>query len=434
MEQIYSLFLQHPVVTTDSRNCPKGSLFFALRGDKFDANAFAKSALENGAAYAIIDNPQYAENERYILVEDSLLALQQLAKKHREMLGTTIIGVTGTNGKTTTKELLNAVLKQKFKTHYTKGNLNNHIGVPLTLLQLEKSHEIAIVEMGANHLGEIELLANIVKPDFGLITNVGKAHLEGFGNFEGVKKAKAELYQNIKKSGKKIFIQSGNSDLVEMAIEVGIDINKEALHYAISNKLNDHISVGEVLNQSFMLQMKAKTSEGEFQLNTQLIGEYNAENFIAAIAVGHHFGVANNDIKMALESYKPSNNRSQWLQTTHNNLIVDAYNANPSSMQLAVNNFAKLDAKNKMLILGDMLEMGESSINEHRHIIQLLEHNNLEKVYLVGSNFASISSKFSTFVNIDKLIEELKEKPIKDHTILLKGSNGIGLTKATQYL
>ncbi len=434
MDLLYSLYQQHAVVSTDSRNCPSGCLFFALRGERFDANAYAKSALENGAAYAVIDNPAYALDERYILVEDTFITLQELAKKHRKALGTTVIGITGTNGKTTTKELLYAVLSQKYNTHYTKGNLNNHIGVPLTLLALKAEHEIAIIEMGANHIGEIAELTSIAQPNFGLITNVGMAHLEGFGSFEGVKKTKSELYEYIKENGGKVFIRDDNNHLLEMAKDSGIDIENGTIRYGLHEELGERVAAGTVLDDTLFVEMKCETAEGAFDLKTQLVGSYNAENMIAAVAVGSFFKLTNKEIKNGLENYEPSNNRSQLQKTANNTLIVDAYNANPTSMKAAISNFSKLKLENKVLILGDMLELGEQSRDEHQRIVEQLEGSNLNEVYLVGENFASIKSKFCIFARTADLIEYLKDKKLSDSHILLKGSNGIGLTKAIEFL
>lgn len=359
--KLYEIYKSHPVISTDSRTCPAGSLFFALKGENFDANAFALSALERGASYAVIDNPKYAVDKRFILVNNALETLQDLAKFHRRQLGTKIIGITGTNGKTTTKELIAAVLSQKFSTHFTQGNFNNHIGVPLTLLQLKPEHEIAVVEMGANHPGEIKMLLGIAEPDFGLITNVGKAHLEGFGSFEGVKASKAELYDFIRKGNGKIFLNVENEDLQEMACNSGFSDSENILSYGLNSDIEGKLAIGKVVSSSPLLEMECLTSEGKFILETQLIGAYNAENVLAAVAIGTYFGVSNKKIKFALENYQPQNNRSQFAQTAKNKLIVDAYNANPTSMQAAILNFAEMDAENKTLIVGDMLELGVRS-------------------------------------------------------------------------
>ena len=432
--QLYNLFLQHPVICTDSRNCPKGSIFFALKGDNFNANSFALGALEKGCAYAVVDEAEFAIDERFILVNNTLEALQALARYHREQLGTTIIGITGTNGKTTSKELIASVLKEKYNIHYTQGNLNNHIGVPLTLLQLNKNHELAVIEMGANHQGEIAFLTEIARPDFGIITNVGKAHLEGFGSFEGVMKTKAELYDFILKAGKKVFINAGNEHLTNMAQKSGLT-DEYLQKYAVSDQCENLSLCGTITDCSPFLSVKCKPAgESEFEISTQLIGTYNAENILAAATIGRYFGLTAEQIKKGLESYVPQNNRSQLTVTERNKLVVDAYNANPTSMKAAVLNFAQMNVANKVLILGDMLELGDQSATEHQYIIDLLVQNNLQQVFLVGPEFSKTQNNFKTFGHVDELIQALIASPISDSYVLIKGSRGIKLEKTLSSL
>lgn len=364
-----------------------------------------------------------------------LESLQKLATTHRKQIGTTIIGITGTNGKTTTKELIAAVLQEKFNILYTKGNLNNHIGVPLTLLQLTSEHEVAVIEMGANHQGEIKLLCEIACPDYGIITNVGKAHLEGFGSFEGVMATKAELYEYIFTKGKDIFINKDNEFLMEMATKVGFENSDRMLEYSLDPNEDVCNTYGQVSNCSPFLHMNCTLDIFEtFTVNTQLIGAYNAENVLAAVAIGHYFGVESNKIKHGLENYIPQNNRSQLTVTDTNKLVVDAYNANPTSLSAAILNFAQMDVSNKTLILGDMLELGEQSAIEHQNIIDLLQQNQLNNVLLVGPEFKKAHHNFLCFDDVNHLINYLHEKPIKGHYILIKGSRGIKLEKAVPIL
>lgn len=426
---LYALFQQHPIICTDSRNCPEGSLFFALRGENFNANDFAKKALDNGCAFAIVDDPEYVLDERYILVDNVLSALQQLAKQHRQQLKTTVIGITGTNGKTTTKELIAAVLSGKYNTLYTQGNLNNHIGVPLTLLKIKPEHEIAIIEMGANHPGEIKTLAEIACPDYGIITNVGKAHLEGFGSFEGVKKTKAELYDYIFGQGEAIFINSDNKHLTEMAIKAGFDMKNRVHTYSLDSENTLCPVYGSVCAGAPFLNMKCTLRNSpDFDIHTKLIGSYNAENVLAAVAIGDFFGVAAETIKKGLENYTPQNNRSQLTVTDRNKLVVDAYNANPTSMRAALLNFGEMDVEHKVVILGDMLELGDQSDEEHQNIVRLIGQFAFEKVILVGPQFKKTQHNFESYENI----ADLKNNTallhgLKNCYVLIKGSRGIQL-------
>lgn len=422
ISQLYSLFLRYPLVCTDSRACVSGSIFFALKGENFNANGYALSALEKGCAYAVIDEAEYELDDRFVLVSDVLKALQGLATFHRRQLGTPIIGITGTNGKTTTKELIASVLKEKYKVLYTQGNLNNHIGVPLTLLQLDSSHEIAVVEMGANHPHEIRELCEIARPDYGIITNVGKGHLEGFGSFEGVMKTKAELYEYIAKNGKIVFINPDNDYLQEMAKGAGVE-----------NKTIPYIQ-GKMISSSPFLEVEYQIQDENFQVKTNLIGSYNTENVLAAATIGSYFSVPDEDIKKGLENYVPQNNRSQLVDTGRNKLIVDAYNANPSSMALAVANFGGIQADSKLLILGDMLELGGLSIQEHQTIIDLLHVHKFENVLLVGTQFAKANHDYPVFSDVSKLADYVREKDYSGYYILIKGSRANKLEKIIEEL
>ena len=430
---LYSVFQQHPVVCTDSRNCPEGSVFFALRGDNFDANLFAAKALQSGCAFAVVDNPEVVTNERYILVENVLEALQQLAREHRRALGTKIVGITGTNGKTTTKELIASVLKQKYNVHFTQGNFNNHIGVPLTLLQLTAAHEMAVIEMGANHPGEIKILSEIACPDFGIITNVGKAHLEGFGSFEGVKKTKGELYDYARTHGAGLFINSGNHFLMEMVQKAGFEADDKHL---IKYNLNGSAANvnGKVTASAPFVSLNCVTNQGEFNADTRLIGDYNAENILAAATIGNYFGLSNDEIKCGLETYEPKNNRSQLMVTDKNKLIVDAYNANPTSMKAAIGNFASMQVSPKAAILGDMLELGEYSADEHQAIVSELEKAGFEQVVLVGPEFVACKSGFHTFEKVEEARVFLENNPIEAYYVLIKGSRGIKLENVIELL
>lgn len=427
---LYQIFQDCQSVTTDSRNCPEGSLFIALKGESFNGNAFAGKALKDGCAFAIVDEAQYAVegDQRYILVDNCLQTLQQLANYHRRQLGTRVIGITGTNGKTTTKELISAVLSQKYNVLYTLGNFNNHIGVPITLLRLRPEHDLAVVEMGANHPGEIKFLCEIAEPDFGIITNVGKAHLEGFGSFEGVIKTKGELYDFLrKKDNSTIFIHHDNSYLKAIAGELN------QIPYGTESELyvNGHITD----NSPYLaFQWKAGTDGELHQVRTQLIGEYNFPNALAAITIGRFFEVEAQKMDEALAGYTPQNNRSQLQKTENNTLIIDAYNANPTSMMAALQNFRNMSVPHKMLILGDMRELGAESQAEHQKIADYIKESNFEEVWLVGKEFASVQQSFKTYTNVQEVIKELETDKPKGYTILIKGSNGIKLSSTVEYL
>jgi len=425
ISEIYELFIHHPQVTTDSRNCPKGSLFFALKGDKFDGNQYAEQVLSIGAEYAIIDNPDYYIGERTILVDCVLQTLQQLAHRHRKTLNTPIIGITGTNGKTTTKELIAAVLSTKFNLLYTQGNLNNHIGVPLTLLRLNHEHEMAVIEMGANHPGDIKELANIVQPNYGIITNVGYAHIEGFGSLEGVLNTKGELYEYIRKVKGTIFISKENKLLQSIA---------EGLEQVTYGEDETAFASGKVVDNAPYLIINWKQQGKIHTTETHLIGSYNLDNILAAVAVGRFFKIPAARINRALEAYTPTNNRSQLTKTEKNELIIDAYNANPDSMRAALENFSSLKTTSKAVILGDMFELGETSDQQHAGIVDIINKSNFDKVFLCGEHFSKAGPAFTTFPTTDALIEHLKSNTIEGYTILIKGSRSMGLEKTIEVL
>lgn len=434
IENLYKLFQQHPTITTDSRDVPEGSMFFALKGESFNGNAYAKSALEKGAAYAVIDEEEYDEkdNDRIILVDDVLTTLQQLAHHHRITLGTTIIGVTGTNGKTTTKELIAAVLKKKYKVLYTQGNFNNHIGVPKTLLQLTKEHQIAVVEMGANHPGEIKTLVNIVCPDYGIITNVGKAHLLGFGSFAGVIRTKGELYDYLRENKGTVFINNDNPHLK------GISAGLRLIRYG-QTEAEGLLVKGSLIECNPMLKFSWSPQPTKFtpyEVQTKLIGSYNLDNALAAACIGTLFAVPADDICQALADYTPSNNRSQLTVTEHNKLVVDAYNANPTSMKAALDNFRLIKAEHKMCILGDMKELGEASLEEHQKIVDMLPSCGFEEVWIVGDEFAKTShpDSYRMFANVDDAKAAITDKQPQGHVILIKGSNSTHLVQTVELL
>ncbi|MDO4164518.1 MAG: UDP-N-acetylmuramoyl-tripeptide--D-alanyl-D-alanine ligase [Bacteroides sp.] len=427
---LYQLFLSSTGVTTDSRNCPAGSLFIALKGDNFNGNAFAAKALEAGSAYAVIDEPQYAPagDPRYFVVDNCLQALQQLARHHRRQLGTRIIGITGTNGKTTTKELVSAVLIQSHRVLYTQGNLNNHIGVPLTLLRLRAEHDLAVVEMGASHPGDIKELVEIAEPDYGLITNVGKAHLEGFGSFEGVIRTKGELYDFLRRRGDStVFIHHDNPWLTDMAW----GLNRIAYGSEEGLYVNGRVTG----NSPFLaFEWKAGRDGQRHEVQTHLIGAYNFPNALAAVTVGRFFGVEAEKIDQALSEYVPQNNRSQLKQTDSNTLIIDAYNANPTSMNAAISNFRGMQAPHKMLILGDMRELGKDSAEEHQKVVDYLQECGFEDVVLVGEMFAGTRHPYPTYPDAPALIAALQADKPQGKTILIKGSNGIRLSTVVDWL
>lgn len=426
ISELYELYLHNPKVTTDSRNCPFGSIFFALKGENFDGNQYASKALDSGCAYAVIDNPDYITGDRTILVDNVLKTLQQLAHRHRKALGTPVIGITGSNGKTTTKELLAAVLSTKYNLLYTEGNLNNHIGVPLTLLRLNHQHEMAIIEMGASHPGDIKELAEIAAPNYGIITNVGQAHLEGFGSFEGVIKTKGELYDYIRQTKGKIFIKKENEYLQPIAKGI------EQISYGTDES---SFASGKVASCSPFLIFDWKQQGKIHTVETHLIGSYNLDNVLVAVAIGRYFKIPAERISRAIASYEPNNNRSQFKETEHNKLIIDAYNANPSSMKAAIDNFAAMQVDSpKAVILGDMRELGETSDTLHAEIVKQIEQAGFDKVYLCGEHFSSTGSSFMHFPNIEELMSELTKNPLEGYHILIKGSRGMTLEKTLSLL
>jgi UDP-N-acetylmuramoyl-tripeptide--D-alanyl-D-alanine ligase len=446
IKQLYQIYLQHPVISTDTRKIAVGGLFFALKGEKFDANTFAEKALTAGAAYAIIDNPQFQLNDQCLLVDDVLITLQDLAHYHRQQLTIPVIGLTGTNGKTTTKELINAVLSQHFKTLATQGNLNNHIGVPLTVLSIDNSHQMAVIEMGANHQKEIAFLCGIAQPTHGLITNVGKAHLEGFGGVEGVKIAKGELYDYLSREVRTsespkdphgvAFINSNSPTLMEM--QAARHFKTAPIFYG--DAVDDLVS-GEITANNPLLTLNwINNTSGESHIvKTQLTGAYNLDNILAAICIGVYFKLPVAKINKGIESYQPQNNRSQIVQTATNILICDYYNANPSSMFVAIENIGKLKASRKVLILGDMFELGDESPAEHQAVIKKAMDTDVNERIFIGAAFYAASPKVRKsespketpiyYKTVEDAITGLKTNPIKNSTILIKGSRGMALER-----
>lgn len=425
LNELYELFLHHEKITTDSRHCPANSLFFALKGERFDGNQYAAKALEAGAAYAIIDNPEYLSGDRMILVDNVLDCLQQLAHRHRKALGIPVIGITGTNGKTTTKELLASVLATKFNVLATEGNLNNQIGVPLTLLRMNPDHEIAVVEMGASHPGDIDELVHIVAPNYGLITNVGCAHLEGFGSFEGVLHTKGELYDYLRHTNGKIFINQENKDLM------GIAHGLEQITYG---QHEGAFAVGHVVESNPFLTFDWKQQGKIHVVETHLVGAYNIDNVLAAVAVGRYFKIPAERISRAIAAYEPTNNRSQYKKTERNDLIIDAYNANPTSMKAALDNFASLPVHPKAVVLGDMLELGKTSDELHGGIVRQLQAKAFDKVYLCGQHFARTADSFPSFTTTEELIAALRQDKLEGYHILIKGSHSMGLENVVELL
>lgn len=424
LTQLYQRFLESGKVSTDTRQITPGSLFFALRGDKFNANEFATQALAKGASYAVVDEAKYAVDDRCVLVDDVLTTLQNLARHHRSQLKIPVIGLTGSNGKTTSKELVLAVLSKKFKTYATKGNLNNHIGVPLTVLAIDQSYEMAVVEMGANHLGEIALLCSIANPTHGFITNIGRAHIGTFGGFENIIRGKSELYQHLITTNGTVFINSQNEILANMAKRF-----KQPYFYPAKG---DYL-YAQLLDADPFIRFE---SEGE-TVQTQLMGAYNFENIAAALCIGKFFGVAAKEANKAVAEYVPGNMRSQVMVKGTNTIILDAYNANPSSMEAAIENLAAMKAKKKVAIVGDMFELETEAAKEHARIGELLKSKNFDSVYLCGSLMKEAKSAFTGALHFERkeqLIESLKQNPITGATILVKASRGIGLETIVEYL
>lgn len=425
IQQLYQIYQQHPVITTDSRDCPQGSIFFALKGESFDGNKFAASAIEKGCAYAVIDNAEYQKDDRFILVDDVLQTFKDLAREHRRQFNIPVIGITGTNGKTTTKELIASVLSEKYNTLFTQGNFNNDVGVPKTLFRLNEQHEIAVVEMGASHPGDIKTLVETVEPTCGLITNVGKAHLQGFGSFEGVKKTKGELYDYLKAHDALVFINGNNEHLLQMAQSRDIC---RAIEYGTQEDCQVN---GSIISCAPFLKFQWNSNvDGinvQQEIQTHLIGSYNIDNMLAAIAIGLHFGVSPEQIHHALSNYIPTNNRSQMEETGKNHLVVDAYNANPSSMKAALDNFHLMEVSPKMAILGDMRELGEASAEEHQKAVDLMQEYGFENIWLVGDEFGNTQCNYRKFKDVEEVKAAIIAEDIKGFNILIKGSNSTKL-------
>ncbi len=417
--ELYEIYKQYPSVQTDTRKLKKDDLFFALKGPNFNANVFAETAIHNGAAYAIIDEAKYNTHTQMILVDNVLETLQQLAFYHRNQFDIPFIAITGSNGKTTTKELIHAVLSSTYKTYTTIGNLNNHIGIPLTLLSIQKDAELAVIEMGANHIGEIASYCTYALPGYGLITNVGKAHLEGFGGYEGVKRGKGELYDHLRTTNGTAFIMNDYDYLIEMSKGI-----KNIVTYGTSNA----DTIGHIIQSEPFLQISA---DG-MTINTQLVGSYNLPNVLAAIALGKYFKVSKADIQKALEGYSPTNSRSQLIEKNGNKIILDAYNANPSSMKAAIENFARIPAANKILILGAMAELGQESINEHQAIVDLIQQYEWNDVVVVGGDFLKIPSPFQTFNNAGEAATWFRSRHFSDSYFLIKGSRSMQMEKVIE--
>lgn len=432
VEEIYSKMCECSGVTTDSRKCGAGLMFFALKGERFDGNEYVRGALEQGCNYAVMDNAELCDcnDRRMILVDNVLQTLQQVAALHRRCWGKTVIGITGTNGKTTTKELTAAVLSSAYNILYTQGNLNNSIGVPLTLLQLRPEHEYAIVEMGASHPGDIRELVEICRPDYGIITNVGSAHLLGFGSFEGVKRTKGELYDWLRGHKGCAIVNNDDNDLMQMVC--GLPTIKYG--HTPTDALMVH---GELMECNPFVKFRWRLENGKWHVvQTNLIGAYNVDNALAAITAALKLGVSEESVCTALGAYVPHNNRSQLTRTEHNTLVVDAYNANPSSMTVALKSFNSMNAPCKMLILGDMRELGAASESEHRRIVRLIAEYGFERVWLVGQEFGkvAVATSYRVFADVDEVIDELGREPVCGVTVLIKGSNSIGLTRLVDKL
>lgn len=432
-ETIYAAFLKAgQKISTDTRNLVPGSVFFALKGSNFDGNNFVDQALQSGCLAAVSDRAEFAGHAQVFYVQDVLKALQSLANHHRRQFSFPFLAITGSNGKTTNKELITAVLSRKYQVLATKGNLNNHIGVPLTILGITGKHDFAVIEMGANHQGEIRELCEIADPDFGLITNVGKAHLEGFGGIEGVKKGKGELLDHLRAKGGKTFINGDDDVLYQMAF------SNDKITYGCK-KLYDVI--GKDYSNSETVSFKFTTRYGDKDFNkrslisTQIVGHYNLVNCLAAACVGNYFKVEDEDIRAALEEYVPEMNRSQLVKTQKNTIILDAYNANPNSMKAALDNFRKYPAEKKLVLLGDMFELGEHSREEHEQVVQILREHKLTETVLVGESFSGLHADgFRSFRSTAECLAYLQQHPYSGYTVLIKGSRGMKMETLQQAL
>lgn len=423
IEQLYSIYLKYPAVQTDTRKLKEGDLFFALKGENFNGNQFAGQALMKGAAYAVVDEAVDDADERIINVDDVLSTLQQLAKHHRRQFNIPFLAITGSNGKTTTKELIHAVLSSQYKTYTTEGNLNNHIGVPLTILKIKNDAEMAVIEMGANHQKEIASYCTYALPDYGLINNCGKAHLEGFGGIEGVRKGKGELYDHIRNNGGSIFINTDYDYLREMS---------RGIENKISYGTADAVTTGHLLESEPFLKVMISSDENIGTIQTQLVGDYNLPNVLAAVAVGKYFKVPADKIKTAIENYAPSNSRSQLIEKGSNKIILDAYNANPTSMKAAIENFAKVHADKKILLIGGMAELGNDSIKEHQEIIELINKFHWEKVVLVGGDFAKVQHPFVFFNTSAEAKQWYRQQHFENAHLLVKGSRSMQMEKVVE--
>lgn len=420
IEELYQLFLRHPSVQTDTRLLKPGDIFFALKGPNFNGNSFAQKAIENGASYAIIDEKEFGLNDRTLVVDDVLSTLQELAKFHRQQLNIPVIAITGSNGKTTTKELVHAVLSSTYRTYTTQGNLNNHIGIPLTLLRIKSDAEIAIVEMGANHQKEIEGYCKYTLPTHGIITNCGKAHLEGFGGVEGVRKGKGELYDFIRANNKTAFVMWDYDYLREMS---------KGISNIVTYGTHDADIIGRVIQSEPYLEVAIEKGASIPKIKTQLVGDYNLPNVLVAVTLGKYFKVDDEQIRESIEAYSPSNSRSQLMHLNGNEVILDAYNANPSSMKLAIENFGRLHYPNKILMLGAMAELGDESLAEHQAIVDLIKKFSWKEVVLVGGDFQKINHPFRSFQNSTEAAQWWKDQNLTNTAILIKGSRSMQMEK-----
>ena len=436
-KELYSIYQQHPVITTDSRNCPEGSIFIALKGESFDGNQFATQALDKGCAVAIVSDEQvyngYHGNKQMVFVPDTLQAFKDMAREHRRRFDIPVVGITGTNGKTTTKELVHAVLNERYDGMATEGNFNNDVGVPKTLFRLNVMTEIAVVEMGASHPGDIKTLAETAEPTCGLITNVGKAHLQGFGSLEGVIRTKGELYDNLAKRPDSVIFVNADNDYLMNILPQGVKTER----YTCDEKKQDACVYGQMIACDPFLRLKWREgkSDGDWhEVATHLIGSYNLDNVLAAITVGLHFEVTPEQICHAIENYVPSNNRSQLTETEHNHLVVDAYNANPTSMAAALDNFCLMEVSPKMAILGEMRELGASSREEHERMVEKLKSCPFDEVWLVGDEFKDIDCPYRKFADVEQVKAAIAEHRPEGHYILIKGSNGNRLFQLPELL
>ena len=442
IKELYKLYQQHPCITTDSRNCPEGSIFLALKGASFNGNQFAQAALEKGCSYAIVDEKEFQTDSRIILVDDCLQTYKDLAREHRRQFEIPVIGITGTNGKTTTKELIRAVLAECYNVMATEGNFNNDVGVPKTLFRLSKEYDIAVVEMGASHPGDIKTLVETAEPNCGLITNVGRAHLLGFGSFEGVCKTKGELYDFLLAHNSPIFVNRDNKFLTEMISQrLTAKSEKPDIYYYGQSDHSDILIKGEVVSCAPFLKFRWREQDHEtgyvgewMEVQTHLIGAYNIDNMLAAITIGYVNNVPFEQINHALESYVPQNNRSQMTVTATNHLVVDAYNANPTSMKAAIDNFKLMEVSPKMAIIGQMGELGDVSDEEHQKVVDMLTEAHFDQVWLVGENYDKIACNFRKFKNVEEVKEALQTSPITNYYIFIKGSNSNKLFQLPELL